>query len=307
MQNSIGGVYKQLRAKLFISTVQFSDYQPYWMTNCTLLDLGHGHPIKDPGVSVTSEESIKLMRYLQRGVRFCKISSSSFAKQIAINYFQISPNNAFVCGFARNDVFFDSTLRDGNNVIIDDIKKGRKAIVYMPTHRSSGHRRMDMSAILDLPAIQEMCEEHNVVFIIKKHYYHKNEIECLEKYPNIFDITNNVEIETQTLLYQADILISDYSACYVDYLLLNRPLVFYHYDIDDFEKEERSLIIPFSQIDIAPKPSCTSQLIDSLERFLLGEDSYSPKRTCFLQKYYCDNPLCNNNRAEIVSIIKSLL
>lgn len=39
----------------------------------------------------------------------------------------------------------------------------------------------------------------------------------------------------------ADMLVTDYSSCFVDYALLNRPIVFYTPDETDFLKQSESM------------------------------------------------------------------
>ena len=102
---------------------------------------------------------------------------------------------------------------------IDKIKNGRKAIVWMPTHRSCGKNKINISQLVDLDKLQQICELNDIVFIVKKHFYHKNESEDFSLYPNIFDVTN-LDVDATVILAQADALISDYSASYIEYLAL---------------------------------------------------------------------------------------
>ena len=55
----------------------------------------------------------------------------------------------------------------------------------------------------------------------------------INNYENIYDISNTV-FDAQFLLSQADILITDYSSCYIDFLLRCKPIIFFQYDKSDY-------------------------------------------------------------------------
>ena len=42
-------------------------------------------------------------------------------------------------------------------------------------------------------------------------------------------------------LAAADMLITDYSSCFFDYLITNRPIIHYLYDYDYYVKEDRGV------------------------------------------------------------------
>lgn len=54
-----------------------------------------------------------------------------------------------------------------------------------------------------------------------------------------------------------DILITNYSSIYFDYLLLDRPIIFFPYDFEQYISEEKKLL--FDYHDMAPGPICATQ------------------------------------------------
>lgn len=244
--HSIKGVWMQVRAIMLVSSVEFYDYNIYLISNCILLDLNHGFPVKQSGFEIKSYKTSaqKFDKLLRWRVKLYKTVSSKFVKNIMSKAIQLPSNRLLFCNKPRIDSFYDADLRAGNNIIVEKLKEGRKAIVYMPTHRMAGKNPIDVSKIFNLDEIQSFCEKNNSVFLIKKHYYHSKEIIDLDNFSRIFDITRE-NLEVQTLLYQADVLISDYSAAYIDFLVLDRPIIFYLYDYDEFTKKERGLYVKF--------------------------------------------------------------
>ena len=306
MFHSVRGLWLQVRAKAVFSSVQFSDYNVWLLPRCLYIDLGHGHPIKSPGeIAVDGTSAHEEYRIKAERVNYYAIVAGEKTKR-EYEVVPVSQDHVFISDYARNDVFIDEQLRIGKNEVIDNLKRGRKAIVYMPTHRSDGHVIMAMDKILPLREIQEYCEKNNYVFIIKKHFYHRNEVEKLEEYENIFDVTSIDDIDPQVLLYQADMLISDYSACYVDYMLLKRPVVFYQYDLNEYNNSQRSLYYDFDKLEIAPVIHSKEGLVPAIAELVTKGDSYLARRMQFAQQNYFDNIIQENGRAKVKTIFDKL-
>lgn len=148
-------------------------------------------------------------------------------------------------GLPRNDAFFDGSLkkiRFSNN----DYKH---VILYLPTHRNQGKIQIQVKELFDFEKLNEFLTKNKILFVIKKHFYHNNERTNLTGYQNIIDLTGQ-NYDTQELLYNSDILVTDYSGCYMDYLLLNRPIIFYSYELVDYLKNDREMYYKYE--DIAP-------------------------------------------------------
>lgn len=308
LSHSLNGFWLQLRARVVFSSIQFADYNQWLLNRCIYIDLGHGHPIKDPGKEHFTEESRLIDSLILEKVKYYAIVASDFAKDLYPQVISIPKEQILISDFARNDVFIDSSLRNGKNAIIEKYRElKRRVVTYMPTHREMGRVEMKMSDILPLDILQVFCENNNVQFIIKKHFYHRNETEDLEKYPNIVDITNVEDIDPQVLLYQTDILVTDYSACYIDYLLLNRPLLFYQYDLEFFTKNERSLYMSFKDIDIAPVTYSKDALVHDLSFLIENEgDKYTLRRNAFAKTYF-NNLSQKDGRKKVVDIMEELI
>ena len=248
--NSINGIWKQIRANMLVSSIQMADFSPYFLNSCIYFDLGHGFPIKQSGFEQpdATPRSIQYTMLLRQKIDYYMVSASRFESNLISRCFCVQKDHIVKCNKPRMDIFFDESMREGKNEVVDKIKASKKAIVYMPTHRSCGKVPIEISKIFNLDELDNICEENDAVFIVKKHFFHRKEKENLDKYRNIFDITNE-DIETQTLLLQADVLISDYSACYIDYLILDKPIILYAYDYESFIKNERDLYFKFEDND----------------------------------------------------------
>lgn len=95
-------------------------------------------------------------------------------------------------------------------------------------------------------------------------------------------------IDTNALLGITDILVSDYSSIFFDFLATDRPLLFYIPDLDIYT-EERGLYLP---VDTLPGP--ISKDADQIGRWCAHIDQYntffdSQKYTAAKEKFVCND------------------
>ena len=302
---TIKAKWMQLRASALVSSVQLTEYNPYLLTHVVYVDLGHGHSIKNPGQVATNKKTVRFNRILNLFIDYTTVVCFDHLPYGQPNFGSLlGKNNVAKIGFARNDVFYDSILKIGKNSSIKGIICDKYVISYLPTHRSDGLEKINVDEILDLKSIDELCGKMNAVFLIKKHFYHRNEKSNLEKYKNIFDITNDESIDTQVLLSDTNILITDYSACFIDFLLLDRPIILYQFDFDKFASKERALLIPFDKIKISSYPKNSYELTAEIKRIL--ENSFDDGFSCGRQEIkdeYFSKDLSTHVRADVSNYI----
>ena len=82
-----------------------------------------------------------------------------------------------------------------------------------------------------------------------------------------------------------DVMISDYSSVYHDYLLLDRPLLFTPYDYEEFERQQGFLYDYFETLP-GPAVYTFSEFCDELGAALNGEDRYSDRRAALTEKIH---------------------
>ena len=292
MAYSLKGLYTQARAGAAFSCVGDGDFCRQMLGGCTHVSLWHGvGGCKKIGMD-DREYRDNALSFHGRVYSFLEekplkkhyfIYTSEETKKVFKTAFLVPDDHFIHGGQPRNDMFYDPDYRP--QTISHDEFGGKKVIVYMPTHRKTGQVRMDMSKLLDLPALNDFCEKHNAVFLIKKHFYHGAEKEDLSAFPNIMDITNR-PVDSNELMLATDYLISDYSSCTGDYVLLDRPMFFYCFDYQDYVSLDRDMYWPYDSV--TPGAHCTqfSQLLESLEQALQGSDPYAAERKRVRDMYY---------------------
>lgn len=191
--------------------------------------------------------------------------------------FGLDKGNVAVTGYPRNDVLFDSTKSVASPStplpasIAEAVDKDRKVILYLPTYRDSGKAYMNM----DWERLDELMEKLEATFFFKTHPVDriKNEINCknVVQLPQLIDVYD--------LLPQTGILISDYSSIVFDFMLLDRPIVYYTPDVNEFLSSSRAL--NFHPREIAVGPMCESfpELLTAIENIIQsGAADFDGKR-----------------------------
>ena len=287
---SLRGIYLASRANYVCYCTSCGDIGKNlrkYLGGCVIVNLWHGVVTKkimyDDQITrkkkgIVGRINVQSERYVNK--KWFVVCTSDIYYPIFRSAFRTTIDKILNLGQARNDYFFMDTPNKYKEAFA-----GKKIIVYMPTHRQEGKKSMNMYHILDLPLINEMLDKHNAVLVIKKHYYHRAEPSVGKEYNNIIEMTNE-NPDTFALLKAADVLVTDYSSCYNDYLLLNRPQIFFCYDMDDYLLNDREMY--FDYYSNVPGPICknNSELIKELDKVLSGVDNYKEKRQQRLDFFY---------------------
>ena len=200
-------------------------------------------------------------------------------------------------GYPRNDSLFNRNKKD-----IDKIKdklgipKDKKVICYLPTFRDNQHTSgvgYTYNLAIDFDSLKKKFGKDYVI-LFKPHYFIANKID-LSKYKNfVYNVANYDEINDIYLV--SDLLITDYSSVFFDYANLNRPVMFYMYDFDDYKNNLRDFYI---SLDELPGPIAKTQ--KELEDYIVNIDKsiskYKKTYDKFNDKY---NYLDDGNASERV-------
>lgn len=285
---SIRGIWYQLRAGYAVMTNGISDFKHAFLGGTTLINLWHGIPLKKIGYDDYYEKDwdSKARKFRDRIIhiplgREYVVATSPTIAQIYESAFRVPANRVICLGQPRNDVFFDGSLmekvRDEENM----------HILYAPTHRKEGGVSIELQNIFNLKELDDFCEQNHCVFWVKKHFYHRHEVEDLQKYPRIKDITGE-SWDTQELLMNTDVLITDYSSIYIDYLLLDRPILFYHYDYEEYLRTDREMYFEYKEVTPGERAGDFTQFMEGMERILKNGQTYQKaEREKIRNLFYC--------------------
>ncbi|OAK24071.1 teichoic acid biosynthesis protein B [Bacillus wiedmannii] len=177
--------------------------------------------------------------------------------------FNLSQDQMLSTGIPRTDLFFDemkkkqitNNLLNGNKFLRD-----KKVILYAPTFRDEEIEHFNLNLNLE-KIYKELHQDY--IFLIKLHPAIKNKINYTKQYSDfIFDYSLYPNINE--LLLITDILITDYSSIPFEFSLLNKPMIFYPYDLERYKKQ-RGFIEDYHTTVPGPVVYSTKELIEVIK------------------------------------------
>lgn len=177
--------------------------------------------------------------------------------------FGMEKSNIYPLGVPRTDYFFDkekvNTLRE---VFIAEYPEfiDKKIILYAPTFRGKSHEQSEYVLPFNIKKMEEELKGEYIL-LVHLHPYMRGNLKLDGDFA--FHMKNNYSI--QELLALSDVLITDYSAIFFDYCLLERPIIFFSYDIVGY-KEERDFYYDYEKLVPGPIVGNTEDLIAVLKK-----------------------------------------
>ncbi len=298
---SLKGIYYSLIAGYIFISYSYDDvgFFCYLFTQKTkIVQLYHGTPLKR--LEVEKNRSIFnkiikfiLLSYLGRNFDFM-FSASDIATQKLNDFFKEDKKKYIVSGYSRNDALFENKA----SFYLEKIKtkiQFKKVIFYLPTYREhSIDKNFNLFNKFGFSEIElnKILEKHNAIFLIKLHpndYIRAGYVFEELSNSNRILIVNDKEIESDIypLLSKTDILITDYSSVYFDFLLLNRPIIFSAFDRKEYELLDRGFYFDYDKITPGVKVTNWIELLNILEKTFKVDDYQNERKVInrFLNKY----------------------
>ena len=259
-----------------------------------VIQLWHGCGVfKKIGLSTSGKEHFKTQKTYEEYPEYNNYSIVTIASPelswVFEEFMGISKEEKIIqpIGVSRTDEFFDrGYLENCYKTLYETIPaaKGKKVILYAPTYRGVGLKRLSPDK-LDVGMFAEaLSDEYILIF---KHHQTVTELpEIPEPYKNTFayDMTRGQGMSINDLMAVADICISDYSSVVFEYALFERPMLFYVYDIEEYI-DERGLYYDFDEITPGPLCKTNEEMIDYIKH--IDERFDKQEVTDFKNRFMC--------------------
>ncbi|WP_328797791.1 CDP-glycerol glycerophosphotransferase family protein [Heyndrickxia sporothermodurans] len=229
------------------------------------------------------------------------VSTSEKVSSYYPETYLVPKENVLELGQVRNDIFFSESEEDAD---VPTFLKENKIITYMPTHRSFGKIDTDINLVFDFQELDQFCEKTGYIFVIKRHMYSSGYIP--KQYKHIIDISEE-NIDPQFLLKYTDILLTDYSSCYTDFLLLDRPVAFYCYDLETYLKKSNEMYHGYFDVTPGPKTRNFAELMQSLEEYVKDPTLYQDERNRVLNVFYSSGNQGKVLEKQVTYLYKNIL
>ena len=190
-------------------------------------------------------------------------------------------------GMPRTDFYFQPGVEERcRRQVLEAFPEigARKIVLYAPTFRGNSTRRARHDDVLDCAAMAPRLES-DCALLLKPHPRARKSIPAPQpgRVPFVFDAT---ALPIEALLCAADLVISDYSSLIYEYALLGRPMLFYAYDLEEYEAT-RSFYYPYMRFVPGDLVWDTDDVTEGIRRNLFEGGFDAEKVRAFREKFMC--------------------
>jgi len=162
--------------------------------------------------------------------------------------FGIPEERVIPTGIPRMDRFYDPALRATALARVAELfpsTAGRRVILFAPTFRGSGPRHATYAfELLDLVALHETAVARDAVVLIKMHPFIRERVSIPDALRDRIIDATDVPMDVNDLLFDVDLLVTDYSSIVFEFATQLRPMLFFAYDLDEYIAT-RDFYVPF--------------------------------------------------------------
>jgi len=276
-----------------------------------LIQIWHGAPLKHIEIDLLKKRLSRMPVWLRPLYKFQKkiigrypyydvvvATSQWFITEVFQHCF--NARQFIASGYPRNDILsgwpdpetisYRLAWINVDKQVLETVKAartdGKKICLYVPTFRKDMAGPFEKA--LDLSRLSAFADRKNLLVILKLHpfmhgRYHISRYPGLIEYPPLGDV--------YPLMMHCDLLITDYSSIYFDFLLLDRPIVFFPYDLEQYLSQDRAMYFDYESMTPGPKCRTYAELENQIKKSLLaGEpDEYADMRRQ-IKSYTHDHP-----------------
>lgn len=293
---SIKGVYHLLTAYYYVCVV-ITRHICYWTSGGSYkINLWHGVGLKAMGhgggdFKDYSLLSRLLMPYAYEKYNMFLTSSELNAKLImgafrlpqSVVYDGIYPRCEFIMSSKEHiRAFIDKYEGEDTKDLIATMKNYERVYIYMPTWRMKYGKKFLQHAMPDLNKLDMALKESNSLMLLKLHPSMEYKVDDMRNLTNIIYITPKMDV--YPILPFTDVLITDYSSIYYDYILLRgKGCIIYDFDYKDYKTDEYAFYCDFKE----HTPGTHIGNYDTLLNFISSKsDCPVENRTWLLNKFW---------------------
>ncbi|MCX4193372.1 CDP-glycerol glycerophosphotransferase family protein [Methylophaga sp. OBS1] len=283
----------------------------------SLIALRHGRSVKRIRFARQGHVISELEKYDRllesRLIRYA-ISTSEMISDMQEECLQIGREKHVVTGYPRNDLLDTPTSEDVAKWqdFIGKEATDSKVILYAPSWRHGREAtKFFPFSDFDIPKLCEFLEKQNSVLLLRPH------MNDLYKYPDLVDFLSalcgksdrirlaghDVFADVNSILPFADVLVSDYSALYHDFLLLDRPLLFVPYDFDEFSRQN-GFLYNYEALLPGPRLNSMSAFFAAVAAAAAGNDTHQQQRHRLKQMIHQHDDA--NSRQRVCKLIEQI-
>lgn len=260
------GMITLLRAKVLVfthGTADFSPFNPGKRSGRVFVNLFHAIAVKEVGHGGDP----KKLKEIAKWDHF--IVSSEFEAKTVMRQFSLGADKTKVLGQPRNDILC------GHHS--DNSAKQTRKILYAPTFRENATTVIFPFPDKDLQKLDDHLAQVNMKVVVRLHINEERRVrenKAFERFKCIELMNSNNVPSVNEVLAEFDGVITDYSSVTMDYLLLDRPIGYILYDLEEYQKN-RGFSFDFEEHMAGPEIRTQEELLAFTN---LNLDEFQSKR-----------------------------
>jgi len=317
--HSMKGIWFSLRGKVYFFDNYSKDIS-FWLSGgAKKINMWHGIPLK----KIQHDNIFDSFRHPKNWKEKIKnyprnisdekpshyiLTTSQLLEPIFSSAFQTE--HVLVCGYPRCQTMKDSSFhafitqleQETLDRIHGSLETNEKMVYYMPTFRNSEEQFFN---VMDLEKFHVFLKKEGITFCVKLHPKSK----LREKFKELEGeqiIIIDPDTDPYVFLKMADVLVTDYSSIYFDYLLMDRPIVFFDYDLEEYKGNSREMYFDYEEFTPGKKAVNQSELEMAIHHALYEEDmEEQEKRTYIRNKVFDEN--CMEAAQNLISCVEKIV
>jgi CDP-ribitol ribitolphosphotransferase / teichoic acid ribitol-phosphate polymerase len=202
--------------------------------------------------------------------------------------FGIPESRVYPTGIPRMDRFWDPARAAASREAALDAypaARGRTVYLFAPTFRGHGAKTAwyDLS-LIDYPALHALCVDKDAVCIIRMHPFVRSPLDIPAAYADRIIDGATSSIDINDVLFATDLLITDYSSVVFEYSTMDRPMLFFAYDLESY-MAERDFYVRYEDFVPGRIVRTFDELLDAIRRDDVGADRLAAFRATHLGQF----------------------
>lgn len=275
--NSIKSIYLHLRAGYFFYDQFLHDFHATLVGNGKCVNLWHGLPIKKFGLL----NGLSGLNW-NLGDSYL-FTCTEYGDRMLGGCFQVKTGHFLHGMYPRNyyllhDIPFLMEQEKYYLYQLQELKKlGKKVLFYLPTFRKlSGLNFLGEKNPLVLKEFLEYLDVCGYVMLAKIHFHgldlHQDTIDIESK--NLLNLP--AEVDIYPFLKETDVLLTDYSSVLFDFLYLDKNIICFPYDFQQYKDCDQGLLLDYDSLPV--------DRVDSLSELKECIGKYDCEKTISKQK-----------------------
>ena len=255
------------RAKYWIMDINFPfRLKPH--KNGVFVQTWHGTPLKHIGNDLPDDNDFKRLTAREPLNWDYFVSNAPEDNWLYERAFNLKQTKIMSYGLPRNDYL--AKHKDDHELVASlkaklQLDATRKTILYAPTFRDD---EPTFKLALDLEQFEaQLGNQYDL--LIRLHPNVAEQMPDIAAYPHVHNVNHYASIEE--LYLAADVLMTDYSSVFFDYALLEKPIVFYAYDLDKYQAILRGFYFDYQAFIPGPLVTDNQDLYTLLSQGLTAQ------------------------------------